>query len=170
MGMIDRQGELTTMGSFAADLGCQPENAAFLWHARKLEVMEDALTIFAMLEKGQALVAKERRVKVPHPDGDLHSLLNVWHSLQWLDHRTYTLAPKVRESHWTKEKVSLRTYTIVKEFRAEIATKCEECLENLAYGKGRDYKYTISFGTVQGVQVIIDDQECVWSILICQRR
>ena len=129
MGMIDRQGELTSMGTFAADLGCQPENAAFLWHARKLEVMEDALTIFAMLERGQALVAKERRVKVPHPDGDLHSLLNVWHSLQWLDHRTHTLAPKVRESHWTKEKVSLRTYTIVKEFRAEIATKCEGVLK-----------------------------------------
>ena len=51
MGMIDRQGELTTMGSFAADLGCQPENAAFLWHARKLEVMEDALTIFAICWK-----------------------------------------------------------------------------------------------------------------------
>ena len=87
------------------------------------------MTIFAMLERGQALVAKERRVKVPHPDGDLHSLLNVWHSLQWLDHRTHTLAPKVRESHWTKEKVSLRTYTIVKDFRAEIATKCEGVLK-----------------------------------------
>ena len=78
LGMIDRQGELTNMGAFAAELGCQPENAAFLWHARKLEVMEDALTIFAIMERGQALMAKERRAKVPHPDGDLHSLLNVW--------------------------------------------------------------------------------------------
>ena len=136
LGMIDRQGELTNLGAFAAELGCQPENAAFLWHARKLEVMEDALTIFSIMERGQALLAKERRVKVPHPDGDLHSLLNVWHYLQWLDHRTHTLSPKFRESHWTKEKVSLRTYTIVKEFRAEIATKCEGVLKT--WPKARD--------------------------------
>ena len=136
LGMIDRQGELTNMGAFAAELGCQPENAAFLWHARKLEVMEDALTIFAIMERGQPLLAKERRVKVPHPDGDLHSLLNVWHSLQWLDHRTYPLAPKLKEAHWTKEKVSLRTYTVVKEFRTEIATKCEGVLKS--WPKARD--------------------------------
>ena len=57
LGMIDRQGELTNMGAFAAELGCQPENAAFLWHARKFEVMEDALTIFAIMERGQASVS-----------------------------------------------------------------------------------------------------------------
>ena len=136
LGMIDRTGELTTMGAFAAELGCQPENAALLWYARKFEVMEDALTIFAIMERGQGLLAKERRVKVPHPDGDLHSLLNVWHYLQWLDHRTYTLSPKIKEAHWTKEKVSLRTYTIVKEFRAEIATKCENLLKS--WPKARD--------------------------------
>ena len=104
LGMIDRQGELTNMGAFAAELGCQPENAALLWHARKLEVMEDALTIFAIMERGQALLAKERRVKVPHPDGDLHSLLNVWHYLQWLDHRTYPLTPKAQGSTLDKRK------------------------------------------------------------------
>ena len=68
LGMIDRKGELTNMGAFAAELGCQPENAALLCHARKFEVMEDALTIFAIMERGQGLLAKERRVKVPHPD------------------------------------------------------------------------------------------------------
>ena len=98
--------------------------------------MEDALTIFAILERGQGLLAKERRVKVPHPDGDLHSLLNVWHYLQWLDHRTHPLPGKHKEAHWTKEKVSLRTYTVVKEFRAEIATKCESVLKS--WPKARD--------------------------------
>ena len=98
LGMVDRQGELTNMGAFAAELGCQPENAALLWYARQFEVMEDALTIFAILERGQGLTSKERRVKVPHADGDQHSLLNVWHYLQWLDHRTHTLAGKYKES------------------------------------------------------------------------
>ena len=125
MGMVGKQGELTEMGAFAAELGCQPENAALLWHAKKLEVMEDVLTIFAVLERGQGLTAKERRVKVPQPDGDLHSLLNVWHSLQWLDHRTHPMTGRHREAIWTKEKVTLRTFIVVKEFRAEISTKCE---------------------------------------------
>ena len=136
LGMVDRQGELTNMGVFAAELGCQPETAALLWYARQFEVMEDALTIFAILERDQGLTSKERRVKVPHPDGDLHSLLNVWHYLQWLDHRTHTLAGKYKESLWTKEKVSMRTYTIVKELRAEIATKCEGVLKS--WPKARD--------------------------------
>ena len=46
------------------------------------------------------------------------------------------MPPKLRESHWTKEKVTLRTYTIVKEFRAEIATKCEGVLKT--WPKARD--------------------------------
>ena len=133
--MVDKKGELTDMGEFAAELGCQPENAALLWYARKLEVMEDALTIFAILERGQG-PAKERRIKVPHPDGDLHSLLNVWHYLQWMDHRTHPMQTRLKESIWTKEKVTLRTYIVVKEFRTEIATKCEGLLKS--WPKARD--------------------------------
>ena len=34
LGMIDRQGELTNMGAFVAELGCQPENAALLWYCQ----------------------------------------------------------------------------------------------------------------------------------------
>ena len=113
LGMVDRQGELTELGRFAADLGCQPENAVFLWYARKFEVMEDALTIFAILERGQALTSKERRMKVPHPDGDMRSLLNAWHYLQWTDHRTSKLPPALKEAIWTKERVSLHTYIIL---------------------------------------------------------
>ena len=71
LGMVDRKGELTELGTFAAELGL------LLLYARKFEVVEDALTIFAMLERGQTLTSKERRIRVPHPDGDMHSLLNV---------------------------------------------------------------------------------------------
>ena len=38
------------------------------------EVMEDALIIFAIMERGQDFQDKERRTKAPHPDGDMHSL------------------------------------------------------------------------------------------------
>ena len=40
LGMVDRKGELTDLGTFAAELGCQPENAVLLWYARKFEVLE----------------------------------------------------------------------------------------------------------------------------------
>ena len=78
LGMYNQDGDITKLGEFAADLGCEPENfeAVLLWYAKEFQVMENALTIFAILEPGPAFVAKERRVKVAHPDGDMHSLVN----------------------------------------------------------------------------------------------
>ena len=61
------------------------------------EVMEDALTIFATMERGQAFQDKERRTKAPHPDGDMHSLVNVWNYLKWLDFRTKTVTKSERD-------------------------------------------------------------------------
>ena len=57
--LIKEDGELTNLEKFAAELGCQPENAALLWYANEFDVMEDALTIFAILDKGQAFTAKK---------------------------------------------------------------------------------------------------------------
>ena len=51
LGMVNRESELTGLGKFAAEIGCQPENAVFLWYAHEFGVMEDALTIFAALRK-----------------------------------------------------------------------------------------------------------------------
>ena len=97
LGMYNQDGQITDLGRFAVDLGCEPENAVLLWYANEFQVMEDALTFFAILERGPAFIAKERRVKVPHPDGDIHSLVNVWHDFHWLDSRTNSLAKDERE-------------------------------------------------------------------------
>ena len=84
-GMYSQDGTITSLGKFAAELGCEPENAVLLWYANEFQVLQDALTIFAILERGPSCTSKERRMKVPHPDGDMHSLVNVWHYFQWLD-------------------------------------------------------------------------------------
>ena len=36
--------------------------SAWNWYARKFGVMENALTIFAIIERGQALTSKERHI------------------------------------------------------------------------------------------------------------
>ena len=77
LGMCHQDGTITSLGKFAAELGCEPENAVLLWYANEFQVMEDALTIFAILERGPSFTTRERRMKVPHPDGDMHSLVNV---------------------------------------------------------------------------------------------
>ena len=93
---------------------------------------------------------------------------------QWLDHRTHTLSPKIKEAHWTKEKVSLRTYTIVKEFRAEIATKCENVLKS--WPKARDettnsrlglalfkaYKLSLMIRNASGQYSSVNDDDDEW--------
>ena len=119
LGMYNQDGTITSLGKFAAQLGCEPENAALLWYANEFQVMEDALTIFAILERGPAFASKEQRIKVPHPDGDMHSMVNVWNYFQWLDQRTCALSKDEKERIWSKEHVSFRTYQTVYEFRRE---------------------------------------------------
>ena len=126
LGMYNQDGDITELGRFAADLGCEPENAVLLWYANEFQVMEDALSIFAILERGPSFTTKERRIKVPHPDGDMHSLVNVWLYFQWLHQRTNTLAKDEKERMWSKEHVSLRSYQIVDDFRKEIGDRCQK--------------------------------------------
>ena len=63
--------QLPHLESSQLNWDANPENAALLWYANEFQVMEDALTIFAILERGPAFASKEQRIKVPHPDGDI---------------------------------------------------------------------------------------------------
>ena len=62
--MYIQDGEITKLGKFALNLGCEPENAVLLWYA---------------------FTRKRKKIEVAHPDGDMHSLVSVWHYCQWLD-------------------------------------------------------------------------------------
>ena len=66
--------------------------------------MEDALTIFAIMERGQSFRAKERRIKSPHPCGDVRSLVNVWNCFKRLDYRTKSMNKSDRDRQGTTEK------------------------------------------------------------------
>ena len=58
LGMYNQDGTITSLGKFAAELGSEPENAVLLWYANEFQVMEDALTIFAILERGANILIK----------------------------------------------------------------------------------------------------------------
>ena len=140
LGMYNQDGTITTLGKFAAELGSEPENAVLLWYANEFQVMEDALTIFAILERGPTFSSKEQRVKVPHPDGELHSLVNVWNYFRWLDQRTIALPKEEKERIWSKEHVSFRNYQTVYEFRREAAERCRDKFGN--WSNSRDETYS----------------------------
>ena len=60
LGMYNQDGTIMSLGGkFAAELGCEPENAVLLRYANEFQVMEDALTIFAILERGPSFTTKE---------------------------------------------------------------------------------------------------------------
>ena len=58
------------------------------------------------MERGPSFTTREQRIKVPHPDGDMHSLVNVWDYFQWLDQRTNTLSKDDKERIWSREHIS----------------------------------------------------------------
>ena len=144
LGMYNQEGTITSLGKFAAELGCEPENAVLLWYANEFQVMEDALTIFAILERGPSITTREQRIKVPHPDGDMHSLVNVWHYFQWLDQRTNTLSKEDKERIWSKEHVSFRSYQTVDDFRKEVGDRCKHHFGN--WSTHRDETYATRLG------------------------
>ena len=63
LGMYNQDGTITSLGKFAAEFGSEPENAVLLWYANEFQVMEDALTIFAILERVQRSPQKNRESK-----------------------------------------------------------------------------------------------------------
>ena len=155
LGMYNQDGTLTALGEFAAKLGCEPENAALLWYANEFQVMEDALTIFAILERGPAFASKEQRIKVPHPDGDMHSMVNVWNYFQWLDYRTCTLSKDEKERIWSKEHVSFRTYQTVYEFRKDASDRCQERFSNWSVHRDETYSSRLALALFKAYKLTL---------------
>ena len=153
--MFNNDGTITKLGRFAADLGSEPENAVLLWYANEFQAMEDALTIFAILERGPAFTAREQRIKVPHPDGDMHSLVNVWHYFQWLDQRTNSLSKDEKEKTWSKEHVSFRNYQTVSDFRKEVADRCKLQFGNWSTDRDETYSTRLALALFKGYKLTL---------------
>ena len=169
LGMFNNDGTITRLGKFAADLGSEPENAVLLWYANEFQVMEDALTIFAVLERGPAFTAREQSIKVPHPDGDMHSLVNLWRYFQWLDQRTNSLSKEEREKIWSKEHVSFRDFPTVSDFREEVADRCKLQFGNWSMDRDETYSTRLALALFKAYKLTLMIRGAVGNYYISHR-
>lgn len=86
LGAIDDEGELTEVGNQMSEFPLNPQFAKTLIEAPKYGVVDEMLTIVAMLSSGDPFVrppeyareADECKMELAHPDGDHITLLNVY--------------------------------------------------------------------------------------------
>ena len=119
LGAIDDEGELTEVGNQMSEFPLNPQFAKTLIEAPKYGVVDEMLTIVAMLSSGDPFVrppeyareADECKMELAHPDGDHITLLNVYNAyiqepksgrFKWcynhyLNHRTLAGAENVRK-------------------------------------------------------------------------
>ena len=119
----------------------------------------------------KSCIRAEQRIEVPHPDGDMHSLVNVWHYFQWLDQRTNTLSREDKERIWSKEHVSFRSYQTVDDFRKEVGDRCKHQFGNwsthreetyatrLALALFKAYKLTLMIRSAVGNYTLVTDYD-----------
>ena len=87
--MVTTEGELTKLGRFAADMEPNdPENAALPWYGHQFNVLREATIIYVLVTRGGSLVNPKVKSLYPHPDGDFHTMVNIWNAAEWTHHQT----------------------------------------------------------------------------------
>ena len=129
--MVGIDGELTKLGRFAADMEpTDPENAALLWYGHHLNVLRDAVVVYTIVTRDNSLVNPKSKGLYPHPDGDFHTMINVWNAAEWTHQQTKHLDPKKRDDEqalikvWGRLGTSRRTYLMLRDHLARTAEKC----------------------------------------------
>ena len=120
--MVNTEGELTKLGRFAADMEPNdPENAALLWYGNQLNVLREATIIYVLVTRGGSLINPKAKGLYPHPDGDFHTMVNIWNAAEWTDQQTMHLDPKERNDEqilikvWGRLGTTRRQYMILKD-------------------------------------------------------
>ena len=124
--LVDVYGHLTDKGNFVSNLDCETEHGCLLWIANEYHVLPEAIVIFTILSRNPTFVSNELKKMLPHPDGDLHTMLNAWHAAAWLQHLTRGLDKEAATKVWGKHNLSQRQYEVLCEHRRFIAEKCSK--------------------------------------------
>ena len=130
-GMVGNDGELTKLGRFAADMEpTDPENAALLWYGNQFNVLREAMAIYVILTRGNSLANPKSKGLYPHPDGDFHTMVNLWNAAEWTHEMTKDLDPKDNFDNekltkiWGRLGTSRRQYLILKDHFERATEKC----------------------------------------------
>ena len=124
--LVDVYGHLTDKGSFVSNLDCETEHGCLLWIAHEYHVLSEALIIFTILSRNPTFVSNEFKKLLPHPDGDLHTMLNAWNTAAWLQHLTLGLDVESSTRVWGKYNLSQRQFEVLCEHRNFVAEKCSK--------------------------------------------
>ena len=71
------------------------------------------------MSRNSTFVSNEFKKLMPHPDGDLHTMLNAWNAAMWLKEQTEP-ATKL----WGKYNLSQRQFEVLQEYREFVVEKC----------------------------------------------
>ena len=129
--MVGTDGELTKLGRFAADMEpTDPENAALLWYGHQFNVLREAVVIYTILTRSSSLANPKAKSLYPHPDGDFHTMVNIWNAAEWTHQQTKHLDHKKHDDEqilikvWGRLGTTRRTYLMQKDHLARTAEKC----------------------------------------------
>ena len=129
--MVGTDGELTQLGKFAADMEpTDPENAALLWYGCNFNVLREAVAIYLILTRGNSLANPRTKGLYPHPDGDFHTMVNIWNAAEWTHQLTQHLNPKVSQDNeklkkiWGRLSTSRRQYLMLRDHFDRTTEKC----------------------------------------------
>ena len=179
--LVDVYGHLTDKGNFVSNLDCETEHGCLLWMAKEYDVLPDAITIFTILARNPTFVPNELKKLLPHPDGDLHTMLNAWNAASWLQQLTMGLDTETATRIWGKYNPSQRQFEVLREYQGFVAEKCskqfsisvEQLEPNQAMDKNamsrlslslfRAFKTSLLVRNLAGHYSMINDQE-QWEI------
>ena len=129
--MVGIDGELTPLGKFAADMEpTDPENAALLWYGNKFNVLREAIAIYAILTRGNSLANPKAKGLYPHPDGDFHTMVNIWNAAEWTHQMTKHMDAKDKQDSekltkiWGRLSTSRRQYLMLRDHFNKTTEKC----------------------------------------------
>ena len=124
--LVDNYGHLTTKGTFVSNLDCETEHGCLLWIAKEYSVLPDAITIFTVLARNATFVSNEFKKLMPHPDGDLHTILNAWNAATWVQQLTKGMDTEPATKVWGKYNLSQRQFEVLQEYREFVVEKCSK--------------------------------------------
>ena len=180
-GLVDTCGHLTTKGTFVSNLDCETEHGCLLWVANDYMVLPDAITIFTIPSRNPTFVSNEFKKLLPHPDGDLHTMLNAWNAATWPQQLTKGMETEPATKVWGKYNLSQRQFKVLQEYLESVVEKCakqfsvpEEQLRpnqstdkkaksRLSLALFRAFKTSLLVRTVDGHYSMINDQD-QWQI------
>ena len=65
-------------------------------------------------------LSNEFKKLMPHPDGDLHTILNAWNAAVWIQQFTRGMSTEKATLVWGKYNLSQRQFEVLQEYRALI--------------------------------------------------